>query len=94
VSFFVVKIGADNWRRCGSLLGSNEIMRAMFAPGSEVVVLLAADGVMCAVTGVGWVLQRGVFGVRGAVRGGVLDWEGGGWVVQHVSLLSFSVGLV
>lgn len=55
----------------------------MFAPGSEVVVLLAADGVMCAVTGVGWVLQRGV-------RRGVVEWEGGGWVLQNVSFFFFS----
>ncbi|KAK4152130.1 hypothetical protein C8A00DRAFT_16551 [Chaetomidium leptoderma] len=50
VSLFVVKIGADNWRRHGHPLGTNEIMRGMF--GRELVVLLVADGVMCGLTGV------------------------------------------
>ena len=43
--FFVVKIGVDNWRNYGNVLGRNEIMRGMFR--RDVVVLLVADGVMC-----------------------------------------------
>lgn len=65
VFLFVVKIGADNWRRHGSVLGTNEIMRRMFAD-REVVVLLLADGGMCAMTGVGWAWQ--VMVARGGVE--------------------------
>ncbi|KAK4239945.1 hypothetical protein C8A03DRAFT_42487 [Achaetomium macrosporum] len=50
VFLFVVKIAADNWRAHGNPLGTNEIMRTMFQ--REVVVLLAADGAMCGLTGV------------------------------------------
>jgi len=78
VFFFVVKIGLDNWKSYGSPLGTNEIMRSMFR--RDVLVLLVADGVMCGVTGVSWVLQR-------VVRRGWFDWDGVGWVVQNVSLL-------
>lgn len=81
VFLFVVKIAADNWRRHGSILGTNEIMRGMFGCKTEVAVLLVADGVMCAITGVGWLVQ-GVL-----VRGGWVDWDGAGWVLQNVSLL-------
>jgi sterol O-acyltransferase len=45
VFFFVVKIGVDNWRNYGNVLGRNEIMKGMFR--RDVVVLLVADGVMC-----------------------------------------------
>lgn len=76
VFLFAVKIGADNWRRHGNPLGTNEIMRGML--GRELAVLLAADGVMCALTGVGWVFQL-------MVRRGWMDWDGWGWVVQNVS---------
>ncbi|SPQ26568.1 a27aa480-68d2-4c5b-a202-877c230fcc6c [Thermothielavioides terrestris] len=50
VFLFVVRIAADNWRRHGSVLGTNEIMRVMFQ--RDVLVLLLADGVMCGLTGV------------------------------------------
>lgn len=76
VFFFVVKIGADNWKSYGSPLGTNEIMRTMFR--RDVLVLLVADGVMCGMTGVSWLLQR-------AVRAGYADWDGAGWVIQNVS---------
>lgn len=76
VALFVVRIAADNWRRHGSPLGTNEIMRAMFA--RDVLVLLLADGAMCALTGVSWLIQR-------AVRRGWLDWDREGWVLQNVS---------
>jgi hypothetical protein len=79
VFLFVVKIAADNWRAHGNPLGTNEIMRnVMFR--REVVVLLAADGLMCGLTGVSWLLQL-------AVREGFVDWDGVGWVLQNVSSL-------
>ncbi|KAL2198233.1 MBOAT, membrane-bound O-acyltransferase family-domain-containing protein [Corynascus similis CBS 632.67] len=95
VFLFVVKIGASNWRTHGSPLGTNEIMRTMFGRGGdggtgtrEVLVLAVADGVMCAATGFGWALQR--FGVRG----GWVDWDGAGWVMQNVWQAAFVAGVV
>lgn len=79
VFFFVVKIGAENWRKHGSPLGTNEIMKNMFR--RDVLVLLVADGVMCAATGVSWLLQR-------AVRARYIDWDRTGWLLQNVCLCS------
>lgn len=75
VFLFVVKVGAENWRAYGNVLGTNEIVQGMF--GREVLVLMVADAVMCGVTGMSWVLQR-------VVRRGWLDWDGMGWVLQSV----------
>ncbi|KAL2132365.1 hypothetical protein VTI74DRAFT_3906 [Chaetomium olivicolor] len=85
VFLFMIKLGANNWRRHGNPLGTNEIMRGMFA--REVFVLLVADGAMCALTGVSWVLQR-------AVWRGVVTWEGAGWVVQNIWQTAFLAGVV
>lgn len=30
VAFLILKMGADNWRRTGNVLGTNEIMKYMF----------------------------------------------------------------
>lgn len=85
VFLFVVKLGASNWRAHGNVLGTNEILtKVMFGSWSEVGVLAASDGVMCGLTGFGWVVQRMV--VKGERSGG---WESWGWVVQNVSLLAF-----
>lgn len=78
VFLFVLKIGAENWRRTGSPFGTNEIMRVMF--GRDLVLLLVADGVMCGATGVSWVLQQ-------AVKRGWINWDREGWVLQNVSNL-------
>ncbi|KAK2012691.1 MBOAT family protein, partial [Colletotrichum eremochloae] len=75
VALFVVKIGASNWKATGNPLGTNEIMKIMFR--RDVVVLLASDGVMCAATGVSWVLQRLIFS-------GYMDWDSSGWIVQNI----------
>ncbi|KAJ0294025.1 hypothetical protein CBS470a_001163 [Colletotrichum nupharicola] len=75
VALFVVKIGAANWRATGNPLGTNEIMKTMFR--RDVIVLLASDGVMCGITGVGWILQRLIFS-------GYLDWNRSGWIIQNV----------
>ncbi|KAL2017858.1 hypothetical protein VTK56DRAFT_1603 [Thermocarpiscus australiensis] len=86
VFLFVVRIGADNWRRCGgNPLGTAEIVRTMF--GRDVVVMLVADGVMCALTGVSWAFQR-------AVRKGWVDWDREGWVLQNVWQTLFIGGVV
>ncbi|KAJ9156711.1 O-acyltransferase [Pleurostoma richardsiae] len=72
---FIVKIGAENWRNTGSVLGTNEIMRSMFK--KDVIVLLISDGVMCGLTGVSWVLQRLIYK-------GYIDWDRSGWILQNI----------
>ncbi|KAK1982630.1 MBOAT family protein [Colletotrichum cereale] len=85
VALFVVKIGASNWKATGNPLGTNEIMKIMFR--RDVVVLLASDGVMCAATGVSWILQRLIFS-------GYMDWDSFGWIVQNVWQSVFIGGAV
>lgn len=75
VFLFMVKIGADNWKKCGNPLGTNVIMKSMFR--RDVFVLLLSDGIMCGLTGVSWILQR-------LVHAGYLDWDRSGWIVQNV----------
>lgn len=75
VFLFMVKIGAENWKRTGSALGTNEIMKSMFR--RDVIVLLASDGVMCGVTGVSWLLQKLIYK-------GYIDWDRSGWILQNV----------
>ncbi|KAH6613742.1 MBOAT, membrane-bound O-acyltransferase family-domain-containing protein [Chaetomium sp. MPI-SDFR-AT-0129] len=90
VFLFVVKLGASNWRAHGSVLGTNEIMtKVMFGSWKEVGVLAASDGVMCGLTGFGWVVQRMV--VKGERSGG---WESWGWVVQNIWQMAFIGGVV
>lgn len=43
-----------------------------------VIVLLLSDGIMCALTGVSWAIQRLVFHQY-------INWERTGWVLQNVS---------
>ncbi|KAK0701505.1 MBOAT, membrane-bound O-acyltransferase family-domain-containing protein [Apiosordaria backusii] len=88
VFLFVVKIGADNWRQYGNVLGTHEIMTTMFASGREVVVLGVADGVMCALTGVGLHIQKEVILEKG------VEWDGMGWVIQHAWQTGFMAGVV
>ncbi|GJC85302.1 sterol O-acyltransferase 2 [Colletotrichum liriopes] len=85
VALFVVKIGASNWKATGNPLGTNEIMKIMFR--RDVVVLLASDGVMCALTGVSWMLQRLVFS-------GYIDWDRSGWIIQNMWQSIFTGGVV
>ncbi|KAH8671073.1 MBOAT family protein [Xylariales sp. PMI_506] len=75
ISLMIVKTGAENWRKTGSPLGTNEIMETMFR--REVVVLLFSDGVMCGLTGFGWILQR-------LVLAGWIDWDRSGWIIQNI----------
>ncbi|KAK3682181.1 MBOAT, membrane-bound O-acyltransferase family-domain-containing protein [Podospora appendiculata] len=82
---FMVKIAADNWKKHGSPLGTNEIMKTMFR--RDVLVMLAADGVMCGVTGVSWLLQR-------AIRAGYVDWDRTGWILQNIWQTMFFAGVV
>jgi sterol O-acyltransferase len=76
VFLFIIRIAAENWKKSGNPLGTNEIMRSMFR--RDVIVLLLSDGIMCGLTGVSWVLQRLVFA-------GYLNWDRSGWIIQNVS---------
>lgn len=76
VFVFMMKIGAENWRKTGSPLGTNEIMANMFH--RDLVVMLLSDGVLCALTGVSWLIQRIVFDGR------LMEWDGAGWIVQNI----------
>ncbi|KAK3316737.1 MBOAT family protein [Apodospora peruviana] len=88
VFFFILKIAADNWKKTGSPLGTNEIMKSMFR--RDLFVLLLADGVMCGMTGVSWVLQRLV---RRDGRSWLI-WDRWGWVVQNIWQTIFIGGVV
>lgn len=77
VFIFMLKVGAENWRKWGNPLGTNEIMQGMFR--RDLLVLLAADGLMCGITGISWVLQKLIYA-------GYIDWDRAGWVIQNVSL--------
>ncbi|KAI0424784.1 MBOAT family protein [Xylaria sp. FL1042] len=85
VVFWIIKMAADNWRRTGSPLGKNEIMKTMFR--RDVIVLLISDGVMCALTGVSWVIQL-------LVLHGYIDWNRTGWVIQNIWQSLFIVNVI
>ncbi|KAI1845109.1 hypothetical protein JX266_008656 [Neoarthrinium moseri] len=85
VALLIVKMGADNWRKTGSPLGTNEIMKYMFR--RDVVVLLLSDGVMCGLTGFGLVLQN-------LILRGWLDWNRTGWILQNVWQTLFIGGVI
>ncbi|KAI1485638.1 MBOAT family protein [Biscogniauxia mediterranea] len=75
VSFLILKMAADNWRKTGNILGTNDIMKIMFR--RDVVVLLLSDGVMCGITGVSWIIQQLVFR-------DYIDWDKSGWIIQNI----------
>ncbi|KAI0100207.1 MBOAT family protein [Nemania sp. FL0031] len=75
VVFWIIKMAADNWRKTGSPLGTNDIMKAMFR--RDVMVLLISDGVMCGLTGVSW-------GIQLLVLHDYVDWNRAGWIIQNI----------
>ncbi|KAK7969387.1 MBOAT family protein [Apiospora saccharicola] len=85
VGFLILKMAADNWRKTGSPLGTNEIMRNMFR--RDVVVLLVSDGVMCGLTGFGWILQR-------LVHVQHIRWNKSGWIIQNIWQSLFIGGVI
>ncbi|KAK8089940.1 MBOAT family protein [Apiospora hydei] len=85
VAFLILKMAADNWRKTGSPLGTNEIMRNMFR--RDVVVLLVSDGVMCGLTGFDWILQR-------LVHARYIRWDKSGWIIQNVWQTLFIAGVI
>ncbi|KAH0565893.1 hypothetical protein GP486_000723, partial [Trichoglossum hirsutum] len=76
VFIFILKVAGDNWRTYGSAFGKNEILHIMFS--REVMALGLTDGVMCAGTVMGLILQKTV--AKGWIR-----WNGSGWVIQNVA---------
>jgi sterol O-acyltransferase len=77
-AIYTAQLFVANWQQHGSILGSNEIMGLMFR--RDVMVLGLSDGVMCAATGFGLILQK-------IIQLGYLSWNREGWVIQSVSLL-------
>lgn len=75
VAFFMLKIGAENWKKTGSPLGTNEIIKSMLK--RDVMVLLLSDGILCGSTAVSWILQV-------LIRKGHVDWDRSGWILQNV----------
>lgn len=71
----MLKIGAENWKKTGNPLGTNDIMKYMFK--RDVLVLLLSDGILCGSTAVSWILQV-------LIRKGYLDWDRSGWIIQNV----------
>ncbi|KUI72646.1 Sterol O-acyltransferase 2 [Cytospora mali] len=80
ISFFMIKIAADNWRNTGNPLGTNDIIKNMLK--KDFVVLLISDGVMCGFTGVSWLLQVLIFK-------DYMDWDSSGWIVQNLWQATF-----
>lgn len=75
VVFWIIKMGADNWRKTGNPLGTNEIMKIMFR--RDVILLLISDGIMCALTGVSW-------GIQLLVLHDYINWDRTGWIIQNI----------
>lgn len=85
VFLFVLKISVQNWQIYGNPLGTSDIMKTMFH--RDVVVLLLSDGIMCALTAVTWLNQWLVYA-------NYLDWNGAGWLLQHIWQTAFLAGVV
>ncbi|KAG0652365.1 putative phospholipase [Hyphodiscus hymeniophilus] len=75
VAIFMMKIAAENYSKHGNPFGTNEIMGLMFH--RDVMVLGLSDGVMCAATAFGLILQK-------LIHRGWLSWNKTGWIVQSV----------
>jgi sterol O-acyltransferase len=74
--FMLVKIGAKNWYRSGSVFGGNEILILMLQ--RDLLVLGLTDGVLCGSTAFCLLLQR-------LILAGYLSWDQQGWIIQNVS---------
>lgn len=74
MGLLLVKVAAQNWRAHGSVFGGKELMRMMFE--RDLIILGLTDGVMCASTAFGLLLQR-------IVLKGWLSWNCSGWIIQN-----------
>jgi hypothetical protein len=79
-AIFMLKLAAENWQNYGNILGTNEIMGLMFH--RDVMVLGLSDGVMCAATGFGLIMQK-------LIVQGVISWNKEGWIIQSVSFIIY-----
>lgn len=70
-----VQVSMSNWRTYGSVLGNQQILKMMFS--RDVFLLGVTDGLMCASTGVTFVLQK-------LVAQGYVNWAKSGWILQNV----------
>jgi sterol O-acyltransferase len=82
VFMFILKLAGENWRAYGSAFGRTEIIHIMFS--REVAVLGMTDGIMCAGTIMGLLLQIAI--ARGWIR-----WNRAGWVIQNVSGFCYKI---
>ncbi|KAI9676503.1 MAG: acyl-CoA/sterol acyltransferase [Caeruleum heppii] len=71
----IVKIAAQNWKTYGNIFGTNQILSLMFS--KDIIVLGLTDGVMCAATAFGLLLQK-------AILKDWLNWNKHGWIIQHI----------
>jgi sterol O-acyltransferase len=75
-AIFMIQVAARNWQNYGNVLGTNEIMGLML--DRDLLVLALSDGLLCASTGVGYILQKLVFW-------GYVNWAREGWIIQNVT---------
>ncbi|KKA27777.1 hypothetical protein TD95_004714, partial [Thielaviopsis punctulata] len=75
VFLYVLKIVIINVVNHGNVLGTHEILSTMVS--RDLMFLGLADGVMCSLTGVSWLLQR-------VILAGYIDWDHSGWLLQHL----------
>jgi len=71
----LIKIAAQNWRTYGSPLGNAELLNMMFR--KDLLVLGLTDGVMCAATLFGVLMQK-------LVSRGYIKWNREGWIIQNL----------
>jgi sterol O-acyltransferase len=71
----MIQTAAKNWQAHENILGTNEILGIMLH--RDLMVLGISDGVLCAATGFGWILQK-------LILKGYLSWDSTGWIIQNV----------
>ena len=75
MGLLLARIAAQNWKMYGSVLGSAEILHMMLE--KDVLLLGVTDGVMCASTLFGLLLQK-------LILKGYFTWDGAGWIIQNI----------
>ena len=77
IFFMLIKIAASNYKKTGSVFGTNELLTMMFS--RHVFVMGLSDVVMMCATFFCLVLQK-------AIHARLLSWNRSGWIIQSVSL--------
>ncbi len=80
----LLRVAAQNWRTYGTVFGGNELMHLMF--DRDVLAMAITDGVMCASTAFGLLLQK-------MILKGYLSWNRSGWIIQNI-WQSFYLGAI